>query len=238
MALRHFYLLFSTSILGIYADAAIFTLQNKCRTTVWPGILAGAGHMPLMDGGLWLRPGQIVNVEAPKGWSGRIWGRSGCSFDSSGKGGCITGDCGGQKKCHGVGGEPPATLVEFTLNSPIDFYDVSLVDGYNMPISIVPYGGGSSGCQAVKCVSDLNRSCPSNLQVIWKGHVVACKSACMAFNRPEYCCTGAYGSPGTCKPTYYSKLFKAACPTAYSYAYDDPSSTFTCKGANYLITFC
>ncbi|KAH0973543.1 hypothetical protein GBA52_025699 [Prunus armeniaca] len=36
----------------------------------------------------------------------------------------------------------------------------------------------------------------------------------------------------------YSQLFKSACPKSYSYAYDDASSTFTCTGADYTITFC
>ncbi|KAK1283199.1 Thaumatin-like protein 1 [Acorus calamus] len=55
-------------------------------------------------------------------------------------------------------------------------------------------------------------------------------SACVAFGDPKYCCTGAYGGPGTCKPTNYSRVFKNACPLAYSYAYDDSSSIFTCAG--------
>lgn len=218
-------------------DAAVFTLENRCRNTIWPGIQAGSGKPLLMNGGLQLRPGQTVNINAPKGWSGRFWGRRWCSFDRSGKGMCITGDCGGVLKCAGAGGAPPASLAEFTLDSPVDFYDVSLVDGYNMPISIIPTGGSGS-CKPVKCLSDLNKRCPSGLQVKWRGHVVGCKSACMAFNKPEYCCTGAYGNPQTCKPTSYARAFKASCPTAYSYAYDDPTSTFTCKGANYLIRFC
>uniref|UniRef100_M8CBJ1 Thaumatin-like protein n=1 Tax=Aegilops tauschii TaxID=37682 RepID=M8CBJ1_AEGTA len=34
-------------------------------------------------------------------------------------------------------------------------------------------------------------------------------------------------------------FFKSACPRAYSYAYDDSTSTFTCAaGTNYAITFC
>ncbi|KAK8642353.1 hypothetical protein V6N13_011700 [Hibiscus sabdariffa] len=33
-------------------------------------------------------------------------------------------------------------------------------------------------------------------------------------------------------------MFKAACPKSYSYAYDDATSTFTCTGADYTITFC
>ncbi|KAL9244029.1 hypothetical protein vseg_017846 [Gypsophila vaccaria] len=34
-------------------------------------------------------------------------------------------------------------------------------------------------------------------------------------------------------------VFKKACPRAYSYAYDDKSSTFTCGGSpDYTITLC
>ncbi|KAL8516745.1 hypothetical protein ACS0TY_015129 [Phlomoides rotata] len=67
------------------------------------------------------------------------------------------------------------------------------------------------------------------------GEVVGCKSACLALNKPQYCCTGAFGSPATCPPTKYSRIFKTKCPQAYSYAYDDKTSTFTCpSGANYV----
>ncbi|KAF8045453.1 hypothetical protein N665_4900s0001 [Sinapis alba] len=33
-------------------------------------------------------------------------------------------------------------------------------------------------------------------------------------------------------------MFKAACPRSYSYAYDDATSTFTCAGGDYTVTFC
>ncbi|EMS65978.1 Thaumatin-like protein [Triticum urartu] len=50
---------------------------------------------------------------------------------------------------------------------------------------------------------------------------------------------GGYANPVACQPTFYSKKFKAACPAAYSYAYDDPSSIFTCaQSPDYTITFC
>jgi hypothetical protein len=69
--------------------------------------------------------------------------------------------------------------------------------------------------------------------------VVGCKSACLAFGTDEYCCRGQFASPATCKPSGYSKLFKAQCPQAYSYAYDDRSSTFTCNGTvDCQLTFC
>ncbi len=63
-------------------------------------------------------------------------------------------------------------------------------------------------------------------------------SACEKFNTDEFCCRGAYNRPETCPPFDHSKVFKAACPTSYSYAYDDATSTFTCKGEDYAVWFC
>ncbi|XP_020266351.1 thaumatin-like protein, partial [Asparagus officinalis] len=140
-------------------------------------------------------------------------------------------------------GFAPVTLAEFTLNNPVDYYDVSLVDGFNAPMSIIPRGYRSSrstsSCQTIRCDSDLNQICPKALQVVNKaGDVVACMSACLAFTSPEYCCTDDFANPDKCKPTEYSRLFKNACPRAYSYAYDDPTSIYMCRGADYLINFC
>nr|DAD40635.1 TPA_asm: hypothetical protein HUJ06_014958 [Nelumbo nucifera] len=206
---------------------------------VWPGTLSGNGGAVLGEGGFSLAPGASVQLTAPPGWSGRFWARTGCNFHDSGNGKCITGDCGGLK-CAG-GGAPPVTLAEFTTGvsgtNNMDFYDVSLVDGYNVGMG-VRASGGTGACQYAGCVADLNHSCPKELQVTDSGNVVACKSACAAFNTPEFCCTGGHSTPQTCSPTSYSEMFKRACPTAYSYAYDDASSTCTCTGSDYLITFC
>ncbi|CAA0827125.1 Pathogenesis-related protein 5 [Striga hermonthica] len=233
--------LFFASVLAFLtgcSNAANFTLHNRCSQTIWPGILTGAGKPPLMNGGLELKPGQSANALAPTGWSGRFWARTGCSFDNSGQqGNCTTGDCGGRLACNGNGGAPPVSLAEFTLDSPQDFYDVSLVDGFNLPVSIVP-SGGSGDCSTVDCRSNLNPDCPENLRENSGGKVVACKSACLAFGEDRYCCAGEYNNPSVCKPSNYSVYFKKACPTAYSYPYDDATSTFTCKGANYSIIFC
>lgn len=98
--------------------------------------------------------------------------------------------------------------------------------------------GGAGDCQYAGCVNDVNVNCPNELRVFSGDAVVACKSACLAFNTPEFCCTGDHGTPQTCPPSQYSVMFKTACPSAYSYAYDDASSTCTCAGTDYLITFC
>lgn len=213
-----------------------FTFVNKCEYTVWPGILANAGSPTLDSTGFELPSDSSRSFVAPTGWSGRFWGRTGCTFDGSGSGSCSTADCGsGLVECNGAGAAPPATLAEFSLGTGgQDFYDVSLVDGYNLPL-IVEGTGGSGMCASTGCVTDLNRICPSELRV---GDGEACKSACGAFGRPEYCCSGQYSTPASCKPSMYSQMFKSACPRSYSYAYDDPTSTFTCTGADYTLTFC
>ncbi|GKE78927.1 thaumatin-like protein [Tanacetum coccineum] len=93
--------------------------------------------------------------------------------------------------------------------------------------------------ESVVCDANLNQDCPSGLQVKGNdGETMACKRRCTAYHAPEYCCTGQFQNPNTCKPTNYSQYFKSGCSHSYSYAFDDASSTFTCPEANYLISFC
>ncbi|VFQ81939.1 unnamed protein product [Cuscuta campestris] len=218
---------------------ATFVVINRCDYTVWPGILGNAGSAGLGSTGFRLPPGGSRAFQVSSSWSGRIWGRTGCTFDPvTGQGSCATADCGSnQMECNGAGATPPATLAEFTVGGPAgtpDFYDVSLVDGFNLPMQVEPVGGAGA-CGSTGCAADVNRMCP---EVLRAGDGQACRSACGAFGSPEYCCSGAYGSPSTCRPSEYSEMFKTACPRSYSYAYDDATSTFTCLGADYRITFC
>ncbi|RLN04271.1 thaumatin-like protein [Panicum miliaceum] len=221
------------------ADSArVFTIVNQCEEVIWPAVTPASESFG-RGGGFALRPGQSVSFTAPAGgWSGRVWARTGCRFDASGNGSCATGACGTALKCGGASGAPPASLAEFTLASPADFYDVSLVDGFNLPVAVRPVNGRGGNCSAAGCDDDLRRTCPPDLAVRAGGRTVACRSACDVFDTDRYCCRGQFGGPGTCRPTAYSEKFKAACPTAYSYAYDDPSSLFTCSNADYIITFC
>ncbi|XP_027355016.1 thaumatin-like protein 1b [Abrus precatorius] len=224
-------------------QSASFKIVNKCRYTIWPGLLSGATSPPLPTTGFALRSGKSKTINIPKSWSGRIWARTLCGQDPDGKFSCVTADCGsGKVECAG-GAKPPATLAEFTLNGAdgLDFYDVSLVDGYNLPMLIVAKGGTRGGCSATGCLVDLNGGCPADLKVArvnGTGRSVACRSACEAFGDPRYCCSEAFSTPDTCSPSVYSQFFKHACPRAYSYAYDDKTSTYTCASANYLIIFC
>lgn len=176
-----------------------------------------------------------------------MWGRTGC-----GHGRCETGDCGGGRlHCNGAGGVPPATLAEIQFDGygGKDYYDVSLVDGYNLKMTMAPVRGtfhkghGHYDCGRAGCNSDVNEICPRKMQVHGRRGVVACKSACLAFNTDRYCCRGWFNNPKRCTYFKYARMFKNACPNAYSYAYDDQKSTFTCRGlgwkkTSYEIIFC
>ena len=71
--------------------------------------------------------------------------------------------------------------------------------------------------------------------------VAGCMSACDKYGDAKYCCTGNKNSPDDCGPSRYSKPFKEMCPDAYTYAYDDATSTFaTATGPewSYEVVFC
>ena len=214
-------------------------IKNNCPFKVLAGLLNNPGKSLPANGGFSLHPGAIRSVNFEKSWAGRIWGRTGC--DSSGR--CETGDCGNKVECNGAGGVPPVTLAEITFDghSDQDFYDISLVDGYNLAMRMKPLNSESKGAG---CDRDLLQSCPPELSEVKNGRKVACFSACMKLNTDQFCCRGAYGTPDKCDPkkwpVNYAKIFKDSCPQAYSYAYDDASSTFTHRGHNtgYEITFC
>nr|GMC94775.1 osmotin-like protein [Ipomoea batatas]GME21768.1 osmotin-like protein [Ipomoea batatas] len=161
----------------------------------------------------------------------RIWGRTNCNFDASGRGSCETGDCGGALQCT-AWGKPPNTLAEFTLtgDNNFDTIDISLVDGFNVPLNFAPTKPGADKCHAISCTADVNGQCPAALKVPG-----GCNNPCTTFGGQQYCCT-----EGPCGPSDYSKFFKGLCPDAYSYPQDDPSSTFGCPAGStdYRVVFC
>ncbi|GMP70795.1 hypothetical protein CsSME_00029495 [Camellia sinensis var. sinensis] len=122
-----------------------------------------------------------------------------------------------------------------------DFYDVRTVDGYNLPLITAPQRVFGV-CNATECVSDLNTGCPKELQVVDGDNggvgVVRCRSACETFGLDQYCYSGEFANPTTCRPSYCSIIFKTTCLRAYSYAFDDGTNTFTCKAFDYTIIFC
>ncbi|MEZ0112409.1 hypothetical protein ABH920_006431 [Catenulispora sp. EB89] len=213
------------------AGGHLITIVNAVNQTIWATTNPNAQH-PIPQTSWRLDPGQSVTFAVPQGWGGRVWGRTGCN----GSGHCLSGD------------NPPATLAELTLDSfdGLDFYDVSLVDGSNLPMYInTSHRVGTDpvsadGCYQGACTKPI--VCPGPMQVKAAGQVVACTTPCAAFGGDAYCCRGAWSGRENCDPAKwpvdYAKLvYKDAEPYAYSYAFDD-SATMSCKGdCDYRIVF-
>ncbi|XXG68589.1 hypothetical protein AAC387_Pa06g1644 [Persea americana] len=213
--------LFALPLVFISTNAATFVITNRCRYTAWAAAIPGGGKQ--------LDLGQSWTITVNPGTNGgRIWPRTGCNFDASGRGRCQTGDCSGLLECTTYG-QPPNTLAEFAIKqfSDLDYFDISLVDGFNVPMDFRPI---SDGCTiGARCTADINSQCPNELRVPG-----GCNNPCTIFQNDQYCCTS-----GSCGPTDYSKFFEDRCPDAFSYPMDDNNSIFGCpSGANYSIIFC
>ncbi|EKM57115.1 uncharacterized protein PHACADRAFT_254685 [Phanerochaete carnosa HHB-10118-sp] len=243
--------------LAAVASARTFTVYNGCPFTICPAMFTDlnvGSAVPSYQTGWEAAAYTSVSFTVPDNWqAGRIWGRRDCDFsDSNPATQCADGGCNGGLECdpHTGTGVPPATVAEFTLqgNGNLDYYDVSLVDGYNLPMRI----DNTQGCGVASCPVDLGPNCPSPLIGPFDstGFPVGCKSACEAnldgnqANSPN-CCSGQYDTAATCPSSgvaYYS-YFKGNCPNAYAYAYDESSGTalWTCNSAlapDYTVTFC
>ncbi|KAH7037327.1 thaumatin family-domain-containing protein [Microdochium trichocladiopsis] len=268
-------------------------VTNNCPDTLWPGIATQHGDGPESTG-FELGPGKRRNMTVGSTWQGRVWGRTNCTADGE-TATCATGDCFGKLECE-FSGAAPATLAEFTLSGGVTgtqtFYDISLVDGYNLPVGIVYHPAKNTTWIPPNLVNpvcigtpgylaDSNRTgltytnstypmpyetahdnervsnwCPWDLQAfpptkpgdgvypypddnVPRPVFDPCKSACAATNDPRDCCAGEYNNPDVCGPSLYSTRAKAVCPDAYSYAYDDQTSTFIIPhGGGWEVVFC
>jgi hypothetical protein len=182
------------------------------------------------------------------------------------------------------------------LAGSVQYYDLSLVDGYNLPMGITYLPGQNGSLQEVPpnftnlaCIAtaglvlapsvsgtlgnasnssypipyestqssaDIAKWCPWDFQQtppprpgngvfpypvdnIDRPAFDPCLSACAKTKADSDCCTGQYNDPKKCKPSLYSTKAKLVCPDAYSYAYDDATSTFSVpKGGGWEVTFC
>ncbi|KAI8265726.1 Pathogenesis-related protein 5 [Colletotrichum sp. SAR11_239] len=193
-------------------------------------------------------------------------------------------------------GAVPSTLAEFNLAGGVSgrqtFYDISLVDGYNIPVGInyIPADNTSyippnlTNCACIATAGLLSNAAASGTvytnstyPVPWEptetnnsardwcpwpllsmppekpGDGVypypddnikrpdfsPCKSQCAATNSDKDCCIGSWHDPNKCKPGLYSKHAKSICPDAYSFAFDDQTSTFIIpSGGGWEVVFC
>ncbi|KAF9531242.1 thaumatin-like protein [Crepidotus variabilis] len=243
-------------VLAVGASARKITVYNACPFTIWPAMFTPPDVntvFPDHPTG-WEAPAHSsVTFDVPESWrAGRIWGRRNCDMSKPGPNNCLTGGCLGGLECDRKAGTgvPPATLAEWTLHAggDLDWYDVSIVDGYNLPVKIT----NNKGCPVPDCPVDLGPNCPAPLKGPFDGNgfPVGCKTACSANldgnpTDSANCCSGSHSTPATCplSGVAFNGYFKGNCPNAYSYAYDEASGSalWTCPDslqAEYTLTFC
>lgn len=122
-----------------------FEISNNCPFTVWPAVVAGQkeAKWPALTG-FELPPQNRRRVATYGTFQGRIWPRLGCFFDSAGIGHCATGDCDSRLECGFKTGEPGVVLAEVNMGGAEGqmFYDISLVDGFDVDVLMEPISTG------------------------------------------------------------------------------------------------
>ncbi|KAF8260799.1 Osmotin thaumatin-like protein [Lactarius quietus] len=252
----YFPLLLSVSSFLTTTMARTLSIANDCPYTIWPVLFTFSNTAPNHPAGWLASPSSNVSFTVPDDWEGSIWGRRDCNFTTNhGQDSCLDGGCPGGLICTDVG-QSPVTVAQFAMSTDFDTadrYDISLIDGFNLPMRI----DNDAHCKASECSVDLGAKCPTPLQEPFQppGFPSGCNSACAAglahdpSNDPN-CCTGKYDDHRICVPSgvqYYS-YFKSNCPDTFVYAYDEvkeqadgTNPLFTCPSgsqANYAITFC
>ncbi|KAK2373104.1 pathogenesis-related thaumatin protein 3.5 [Trifolium repens] len=220
----NWFILFLFHSLTPGSHSTTLSIISRCSLTVFLGIFHGTGTSLPSTTGFVLPPGKSNVLNVTLSWSGRLWGRTHCSHDSNGKFSCLTGDCASSTmECDGGNASPPATLAEFNLNTRsngFDFFSVSVVNGYNLPMMVEPQvENGVGDCMTTGCMVHLNKVCPSELKVMSEGDCIGCRNACQPFSK--YC---------------YSEFFTKVCPHANA----DATKTFqsVCASTDYRIIFC
>jgi len=135
------------------------------------------------------------------------------------------------KRYWGFRGEDPGaehhSLAEVTFNTDFndfDWYNISYVDAFNLPLEITPLARPK--CKTLSCPSDLLPGCPSVGRFEdSQGDLVACVS------------------PDRNNAMSAVALYFEACDDAYAWSGDDqkgddPSPVRACAGEDWQISFC
>lgn len=129
------------------------------------------------------------------------------------------------------------SLVEATIDEEAQtiWTDISNVDAFSNTWTIVPPAGcknvsNGTSCRPIGCSLPSDWECPFDNQVGKVGRakdlrdLQTCLSNCTLHDTDEACCRGPYSDPLVCRN--HNPALKAACPQAYSYAFDDQTSLF------------
>eukprot|EP00253_Pinus_taeda_P015888 PITA_15888 len=201
---------------------------NNCAFPLWPATVGSTKVPPQMM--MKVGAGESYSWKVDPFWSGSVWGRTGCVFNSQGIGTCDSGDCEGKLHCKGeIQNITAITKAVFELLGGIakpDIFSVTLEKGYNLPMSLVASYAAtniskSHPCESMECRANSDLVCPKDLQMKKNGSVITA-------------CNGHYNGY-LATSAAFNKAFKKACPHAFPFqsATICPPST-----ASYTLIFC
>ncbi|KAL7421269.1 hypothetical protein Q5752_004154 [Cryptotrichosporon argae] len=245
-------ILFFAASLPLTAARTI-TITNACAGTIYPAFQYGTGSAPTTAGGAaqaggWSQAsGERYSFTVGDDWGdARVWARTGCTASGDALS-CAIGGCADKLACSGTeSGGQGATLAEFTLSgaasSSQDSFDISIVDGYNLPMTIEP---SVAACAAASCGvdTDLLTICDPALVYPAGSATLSSYGSGFDYDNSPSCCTGTWADHDSCTKDLipFYDVYKAACPDAYVYAADDnyDDAVISCAGSpDYTITFC
>ena len=193
--------------------------------------------------GFQLDIGNAHTIRVPRSFfSTKVWGRTNCQ-EREGILECDTGDCGPNQKCSYYG-RSPITVAQFNTNFlnglPLQYYQVSLINGFNLPISIVPENDDckSSSCELER--EQLKEVCSNQLQFFnTTGNINGCLSPCDKFKTRKTCCPTL--SLNECdfdiSNNEYENIFEDYCPTANTFL-KNSTDINSCHTNGYHVKFC
>jgi hypothetical protein len=202
--------------IGAQTNPRTITFENHCTYTIWMfgSPVADKALVPVK-----IDSGQALVTTWPDLTGGRLWGRTNCVKNGT------------NWACDQTGND---TLVEFTLTrgEQSDWYNLSMVDGYTLPVALLQMSApftipatyktgmrldtsGVQQCGSPVCAAELLANCPADHRITNNGKTVGCKNG-------ESTNNGA-------GPTDLTLYLKNGCPTTYTFPYDDPWSLFKCK---------
>ncbi len=228
---------------GLGTGERCLRFLNGCDRRVWAGASGETVPPEAFEAGVELAPGECVGLPFRSVVGGRAWGGTDCVGD----------------ECASDGGSGRGTLVQFDVpQDGLSLYNVSLVDGFNLPIELRPSGveiaRDDGPCRPARCAASLEVGCPEVLRRYDEsGGVAYCESICRACGACEGCndcgdlgadacaecadvaevCCGGMG----CESNAYTEIWESLCPDALTYA-GDAAYVGCDRVTDFDLTFC
>ena len=125
-------------LLAATNDATKFSITNNCSYTVWPATTPVGGGLELTSGGA--QAARLIVAAA--GHVKQL----------------IVVACFPARRA--VEPQTTVALAEFTIGGATDFLDLTMIDGFNLPMALLPAKEGPECRMVLRCEGNSNSQCP------------------------------------------------------------------------------